>query len=263
MAGAELSMVTKTPRSPTLSGEEDRVQNQGTSKTIKRLITIILTASALTLTPGCATMNSTMKKSWDGATKGKTSRVLDGRERWLAAQIFGATFRPALMRLVYDSLVSVGAPKTIKNQIHFPKDKNVGDRRYATSEAYAILFAHEATHVWQFQNIGLLYIADALFHQGKGYVEHGDRNVAYRYNLDPNKRFKTYNSEQQGKIIEEYVALKAYGRPATSCDNCAALGDAGFLSTIEAMIKRDINQAFVALDRATVQGVWSGKTPPR
>lgn len=51
-------------------------------------------------------------------------------------------------------------------------------------------------------------MAASLYHQGKGHVDHGDRNVACRYEFLPGKRLNKYKSEQQAKIIEEYVGSK-------------------------------------------------------
>jgi hypothetical protein len=101
--------------------------------------------------------------------------------------------------------------------------------------------------VWQFRNFGMLYIADSLYHQAKGYVEHKDRTRAYRYKLDPQRRLRSYNSEQ-GEIVEDYVALKVYSRAADNCENCQALGKEGALAVFEAIIRRDINKQFTLLE---------------
>jgi hypothetical protein len=82
--------------------------------------------------------------------------------------------------------------------------------------------------------------------------------VAYHYELVPGKRFNRYNSEQQAKIIEEYVGLKVYDELLRVCDNCASFTRSEYFAFVETMIRRDINPDFRGLDgdavRTTMQG---------
>ena len=123
---------------------------------------------------------------------------------------------------------------------------------YRRDAAFLTLLAHEATHAWQFQNVGHAYVADSLFSQGVGVVAHDDRNKAYEYALDSEKRFQTYNSEQQAQIIGEYVGLAGLGIAPRRCRNFGQLGKEAFIADVEQMIRRDINSAFKRLDRAAV-----------
>ncbi|KIC12970.1 hypothetical protein RA19_00790 [Leisingera sp. ANG-M1] len=68
----------------------------------------------------------------------------------------------------------------------------------------AMLLAHEATHVWQWQN-----------RKRTGYTplraaaEHGNKRDPYLFDLEGEPDFLTYGFEQQGAIIEEYVCCRA------------------------------------------------------
>lgn len=68
----------------------------------------------------------------------------------------------------------------------------------------AMLYAHEATHVWQWQN-----------RETTGYsplraaAEHGASRDPYLFDLETNTRFLDYGFEQQGAIMEEYVCCRA------------------------------------------------------
>lgn len=214
------------------------------------LLVAILVALPLT---GCASIEQATRQAWEKARKGKATVPLDDREKWLLAQIFGSTLDPEPVRLIYASPISVGAAKTIKNEIHFPRENLITDPAYRGSQAFVLLLVHESTHIWQFQNVGVLYMADSLYHQSKGHVDHGDRNVAYHYELVPEKRFNRYNSEQQAKIIEEYVGLKVYGELLRVCDNCDSMTRSEYFSFVEALIRRDVNPDFRGLDRDSVR----------
>ncbi len=219
------------------------------------LVIAILITFPLT---GCTSLQQATRQAWEKALKGRATVPLDNREKWLLAQIFGSTLDVEPVRLVYASPISVGAAKTIKNEIHFPRENVVTDPAYRASQAFVMLLVHESTHVWQFQNVGVLYMADSLYHQGKGHVDHGDRNVAYRYELVPGKRFNRYNSEQQAKIIEEYVGLKVYGELLRVCDNCESMSRSEYFSFVEALIRRDVNPAFQGLDGASARATLEG-----
>lgn len=68
----------------------------------------------------------------------------------------------------------------------------------------AMLFGHEMTHVWQWQN-----------RKRTGYsplraaAEHGDSPDPYLFDLDGAPDFLDYGYEQQGAIVEEYICCRA------------------------------------------------------
>ena len=230
---------------------------------MKRFMTrssLSLVVAALIAVPlaACTSLQQAAQKGWQNVRRGKATLALDQREIWLLEQIYGSTFNPEPVRLIYASPVSAGAAKTIKNEIHLPPKNVITDPSYRDSQEFVMLLVHESTHIWQFQNLGLGYMADSLYHQGKGHVDHGDRNVAYHYELVPGKRFKKYNSEQQAKIIEEYVGLKVYGELLRVCDNCAPFTRSEYFAFVEEMIRRDINPSFRGLDGDAVRTTMEG-----
>ncbi|SMX30130.1 hypothetical protein TRP8649_04270 [Pelagimonas phthalicica] len=68
---------------------------------------------------------------------------------------------------------------------------------------YAMLLAHEATHVWQWQNR-----ARTGYHPLKALREHANSADPYLFDPDNTKSFLDYGYEQQGSIVEEYVCCR-------------------------------------------------------
>ncbi|MFW2541385.1 hypothetical protein ACN2XU_01995 [Primorskyibacter sp. 2E107] len=67
----------------------------------------------------------------------------------------------------------------------------------------AMLFAHEATHVWQWQNR-----ARTGYHPMKALSEHATSADPYLFDPDNTRDFLSYGYEQQGSIVEEYVCCR-------------------------------------------------------
>lgn len=78
---------------------------------------------------------------------------------------------------------------------HFP------DRLYLIE---AMLIAHEATHVWQWQNRAV-----TGYHPLRAAAEHGGAEDPYLFDLTEDRRFLDYGFEQQGAIVEEYICCRA------------------------------------------------------
>ncbi|WOI34640.1 hypothetical protein R1T40_07905 [Tritonibacter scottomollicae] len=68
----------------------------------------------------------------------------------------------------------------------------------------AMLLAHEATHVWQWQNRALTGYTPL-----KALGEHSASPDPYLFDLDGPAEFLAYGYEQQGTIVEEYVCCRA------------------------------------------------------
>ncbi len=66
------------------------------------------------------------------------------------------------------------------------------------------ILVHEMVHVYQYQRFGSMYIGRALNaqHFGEGY-EYGSSTGLYKAMIT-GKRFKDFNFEQQGQIMEDY-----------------------------------------------------------
>ncbi len=193
------------------------------------------------------------KKADDAITKinpamlGKSVAV-KGSERWLLTQFFGKTMDVKKLQFTFKSVWSIGSTRTIQNIINFDKKHNISDPKYRRSPKFLILFAHEGTHVWQYQNVGLGYIPDSLYNQSKGSILHKSRGRAYQYTLKKSKRFNQYGSEQQAKIIEEYFALKIFKQKPWRCLNFKSLKRKRFIKLVETIIKRDVNPEFKGLN---------------
>lgn len=67
----------------------------------------------------------------------------------------------------------------------------------------AMLFAHEATHVWQWQNR-----KHTRYHPLKALTEHMGSADPYLFDPDNTTKFLDYGYEQQGSIVEEYVCCR-------------------------------------------------------
>jgi len=67
----------------------------------------------------------------------------------------------------------------------------------------AMLFAHELTHIWQWQNRAI-----TGYHPLKAAAEHGAPDP-YLFDLNADRAFLEFGYEQQGSIVEEYVCCRA------------------------------------------------------
>lgn len=191
-------------------------------------------------------VNKEVKKAQEKVS-GKVVPVKD-QERWMVEQVFGKTMDASKLEFRFKSVLSIGSTRTTKNIIQFDKKHNVTDKKYRMSASFFILLVHEATHVWQFQNVGIRYIPDSLYHQGKGQVIHGNRNEAYKYKLQEAKPFNKYNAEQQAKMVEEYFALKVFLKNPKYCTNFSKLKKENFIRIVEKKIKQTVNPTFVPLN---------------
>lgn len=68
----------------------------------------------------------------------------------------------------------------------------------------AMLYAHEATHVWQWQNR-----EKTGYTPLKAAAEHGASPDPYLFELETSSGFLDFGYEQQGTIVEEYVCCRA------------------------------------------------------
>lgn len=67
----------------------------------------------------------------------------------------------------------------------------------------AMLFAHEATHIWQWQNRKL-----TGYHPIKAAREHVNSKDPYLFDTEEPRDFLDFGYEQQGSIVEEYVCCR-------------------------------------------------------
>jgi len=138
-------------------------------------------------------------------------RALSAFERAYASEIFAASLDYAPIAITRDSLISVGAPKTLGNTVHLRSHWGraiFDDRRAenALTQAGLELLIHELGHVWQYQNAGVAYVGDSLWAQLKGAVLSGSRSAAYNWQaaLSADTPWNLWNPEQQASAIEAY-----------------------------------------------------------
>jgi len=74
----------------------------------------------------------------------------------------------------------------------------------ALNLAAAMYFAHEMTHVWQWQNRRV-----TGYHPFRAFAEHASTEDPYLLDGDGPKRFLDYGYEQQASLVEEYVCCRA------------------------------------------------------
>lgn len=68
----------------------------------------------------------------------------------------------------------------------------------------AMLFAHEVTHAWQWQNR-----RETGYSPWRAAFEHRGTSDPYLFNLERAPAFNDFGFEQQGAIVEEYVCCRA------------------------------------------------------
>ena len=74
----------------------------------------------------------------------------------------------------------------------------------ALNLAAAMFFAHEMTHVWQWQNRGV-----TGYHPFRAFAEQWTTEDPYLFDSDSRQRFLDYGYEQQASLVEEYVCCRA------------------------------------------------------
>lgn len=74
----------------------------------------------------------------------------------------------------------------------------------ALNLAAAMFFAHEMTHVWQWQNRDV-----TGYNPFRAFAEHGSAKDPYLFDSGSRQRFLDYGYEQQASLVEEYVCCRA------------------------------------------------------
>lgn len=82
----------------------------------------------------------------------------------------------------------------------------------------AMLFGHEITHVWQWQNR-----AKTGYSPMRAASEHSPGADPYLFDLTTNTRFLDYGYEQQASIVEEYICCALLDPDAPRTDRLEAL----------------------------------------
>ena len=166
------------------------------------------------------TANTNQIRFHDGALVGKVTYTrqkrpqLACRERiWPEPKVEKVTVAPAAI--------------TLYNTIFYSKDFYTNDyfpdypsRLHLFA---AMLFAHEMTHVWQWQNR-----AKTGYTPLKAAREHDFKDDPYLYDISTKTRFLDFAYEQQASIVEEYVCCTALDPQAPRTARLRALLEGAF-----------------------------------
>jgi len=130
------------------------------------------------------------------------TRVLSQKEITLAKSIFGDNLNYELIR--WDKKAFFGAKTNKIAYVSFHTINSWGNLRKD-------IFIHELVHIWQYEQLGAVYIPRALAAQNtkEGYNYGGlDRLKKYEY-----KGLSAFNLEQQADIIADYFRIKNNLKP--------------------------------------------------
>lgn len=178
-------------------------------------------------------------------------RPLTQAERAYMADLQGASFDPAPVRIASNPLIGLivqrypARPQTtcrervvpppegpiiegrtggmvLFNTLHVRADMMVDDytlmpdgRRHLYA---AMFFAHEMTHVWQWQNRDL-----TGYHPLLAAGEHATAEDPYLFDTSTERRFLDYGYEAQASLVEEYVCCRALDPKGARTDRLEAL----------------------------------------
>lgn len=165
------------------------------------------------------------------------ARPLTPAETGFAAGLFGDSFDPGPVRMVADAPVGliertrpVRPRTTCRERILPPPEGDTvtgrtagiaGFQRVYTSQDWslpdyldglperihlvaAMFFAHEMTHVWQWQNRDL-----TGYHPLRAAREHSRTRDPYLFDPQSDAPFLSFGYEQQASLVEEYVCCRA------------------------------------------------------
>lgn len=156
----------------------------------------------------------------DGALIGKVTYKRQKRPR--------LTCRERIFPEPTSETVTVGpAAFVLFNKVFFSKDWY--DKDYLPvypermSLVHAMIFAHEITHVWQWQNR-----AETGYSPLRAASEHVAQDDPYLFDIDTKTRFLDYAFEQQASIVEEYVCCASLDPHAPRTARLKSLLQDGF-----------------------------------
>ena len=164
-------------------------------------------------------------------------RLLTPAEREFMRGLQGESFNPGPVRIARNPLVGISEKtyparprKTCRERIQPPSDAptftgstagivlfqhlHTSPGHYlkdyvarpdgALNLAAAMFFAHEMTHVWQWQNRDV-----TGYHPFRAFAEYWNIGDPYLFDSDSRHRFLDYGYEQQASLVEEYVCCRA------------------------------------------------------
>ncbi|MCL6283149.1 hypothetical protein M3P21_06350 [Ruegeria sp. 2012CJ41-6] len=163
------------------------------------------------------------------------------------------TCRERILPPVKDELVtSKPAAVALFNHVLFTRDWYLEDYTPEFPDhlalVQAMLFAHELTHVWQWQNR-----RTTGYHPLRAAAEHGGADDPYLFDLEKTPEFLDYGFEQQGAIVEEYVCCRALDPDAARTKRLHRMLSAAFpVSTLPKTRESDV---YLPWDGVEIDGI--------
>jgi hypothetical protein len=127
-------------------------------------------------------------------------------ERELLQEFFLGGLDLSKLLLYEGGFYSLGSTRAVGNSIYFQK-KTEFEAIRGGSFGRSLLI-HEATHVWQYQQVGSRYAFGALWGQLSATITTGSRRGAYEYKLSPQRPLASYGYEQQAQLLQDYYLRK-------------------------------------------------------
>jgi hypothetical protein len=147
------------------------------------------------------------------------SRSLTQDEIDYAKEVYLDSIDYSVITITRDSVLALGAPRTIGNTIHLKSDwGHFKEDTLELTEQGLLTLVHEMGHVWQYQNGGLAYIPESLWAQFKAAVSGGERAGAYDWRAahEAGIPWEDWNPEQQAEAIEDYNKLLRKSKDGTA-----------------------------------------------
>jgi hypothetical protein len=141
------------------------------------------------------------------------TRKLTGAEIFQASTVFGSSIDFSLVRIDTHSLMVFIAKKFE----HYSKGREFTTFHTINGEEGNITIGtliHELTHVWQYQQVGAIYMPEAIHAQNTGGYDYGGV-AALEAAKAAGKGIRSFNREQQAQIVEDYFLTRKGKGPGT------------------------------------------------
>lgn len=135
------------------------------------------------------------------------TRTLTGAEVFEASSVFGSSIDFSMVRIDTHSLMVFIAKKLMG----YTKGREFTTFHTINGEEGNIeidTLIHELTHVWQYQQVGAIYMPQAIHAQGTaaGYNYGGISGLQAA--KDAGKGIRSFNREQQAQIVQDYYRIR-------------------------------------------------------
>jgi hypothetical protein len=168
------------------------------------------------------------------------TRKLTGAEVFEASSVFGSSVDFSLVRIDTHSLM-VFIAKKFKG---YSKGREFTTFHTINGEEGNITIdtlIHELTHVWQYQQVGAIYMPQAIHAQGtpEGYDYGGVTELQAR--KAAGQGIRTFNREQQAQIVQDYFRIRKKLRPMVGTGTIADLPlYAHFVKEVSTLSEQDL-----------------------